>query len=1094
MLSFIYRNQPKLWLSIVPLGLAIVLIPFSLNLMTYNATGLIIWLVALLLYSAGQSLAGLLSNGLWTGYLSAALVVTWMSLGLFEALWVLILGTLLGCRLRLASSKQSFSALLYELLGRIVIGGIGVLLGWGLWRMAGNQTPVVNLDEPVRFVQAFFAVMANWASMHLLGTWLTGVSPRHRLQQIRTGVFLDFLLQLVALGTSSIVYRAGVVPYLLMMGLILSQAFRHRQLLSARQSLLRRFNEMATLNERSQEVMFSVSRDESLKAACGIARDISQAHSVAIFINSTGDNLLRLAASVNIPPQVHLDDFPTQRHGTHTQVRIIEDVRHGADETLRQHADVLATRWYAEVPLRSGGINNGMISLYHPEPLVLVPQQIKLLEMLSAQVVAALDNNALLNTLEMFASEQAQLVHLSRISGSSLDLERVLEDVSKVLCQMSSASGLLIALQDEQERYSIYLMNPTETHIRHLNLSDLHEQPELARVFAQNNTNILQHFRHELTMPHLLDDWIPTIESIVSAPLVVNQSIIGVALVLYSFPYTLNDNDVRLLEMAMYQVAAQVLNASNYARTQREANRRLHQLTLIEDIAKQIAQTLDVHRVIESVLSSALQATEADFAGLGVIDGEGMLVISREGRIEASRLETVHVHRLLGIMGEVMRTGESILTPDNSQHPAYLPVGTRTYRSSLVVPLKVGSQVIGALNVESVQPAHFTPEYASFLRSLAGHAAVTMDNVKLLEALQNSSERLSAILNATRDGIILLGDAGTIQMANLASQQLLGFPILDYLSRPLEQAVRACVQEQDERYQLIQHSQNPSDEQVQILSFIDGDLERSLSAVFLPVRRNELDDLGRLLVLRDVTQEKRLEADRRLLQRAIVHDLLNPLQVIIYSFGILESDERIPMDETNVYAFSRGMDAIQRLKNLANTILDVEKGISLNLVQTRVSAILKEAVNLTSIGVEDVNNRVETALMADYVLECDADLLTRVFVNLINNANKFIPKDQQGIIRITCLDEGEGWVRMRVSDTGPGIPEDMREEIFKEFRQIEGRLPISGKGGWGIGLTFCKMAVEAHQGRIWVEPNGTDLSGACFAFRLPVLHREALNS
>jgi len=73
---------------------------------------------------------------------------------------------------------------------------------------------------------------------------------------------------------------------------------------------------------------------------------------------------------------------------------------------------------------------------------------------------------------------------------------------------------------------------------------------------------------------------------------------------------------------------------------------------------------------------------------------------------------------------------------------------------------------------------------------------------------------------------------------------------------------------------------------------------------------------------------------------------------------------------------------------------------------------------------------------------------------------------------------------MAVADSGPGIPPTERERIFERFRQMRDRIPVRGGKGNGLGLTFCRLAVEAHGGRIWVEPN-SPLPGACFAFTLP---------
>ena len=115
----------------------------------------------------------------------------------------------------------------------------------------------------------------------------------------------------------------------------------------------------------------------------------------------------------------------------------------------------------------------------------------------------------------------------------------------------------------------------------------------------------------------------------------------------------------------------------------------------------------------------------------------------------------------------------------------------------------------------------------------------------------------------------------------------------------------------------------------------------------------------------------------------------------------------------------------------------------------------------------------------------DNNLIRRVIMNLMHNAFKFTPENRQILIRMDNEADQAAYVRVLLADTGPGIPEIERERIFGQFVQIKGRKPRAGGKGMGLGLNFCKLAVEAHGGHIWVEPE-SPLSGACFAFILPV--------
>jgi signal transduction histidine kinase len=118
-------------------------------------------------------------------------------------------------------------------------------------------------------------------------------------------------------------------------------------------------------------------------------------------------------------------------------------------------------------------------------------------------------------------------------------------------------------------------------------------------------------------------------------------------------------------------------------------------------------------------------------------------------------------------------------------------------------------------------------------------------------------------------------------------------------------------------------------------------------------------------------------------------------------------------------------------------------------------------------------------------LNIDAEKIERVLLNLVDNAIKFTPAN--GYVSISAHEPGkmgaeDNFVRVEVCDTGPGVPGQHKERLFDRFAQIDGQR--GQRRGTGLGLTFCKLAVEAHGGQIWIEDNPQ--GGAIFAFTLPV--------
>jgi signal transduction histidine kinase len=108
----------------------------------------------------------------------------------------------------------------------------------------------------------------------------------------------------------------------------------------------------------------------------------------------------------------------------------------------------------------------------------------------------------------------------------------------------------------------------------------------------------------------------------------------------------------------------------------------------------------------------------------------------------------------------------------------------------------------------------------------------------------------------------------------------------------------------------------------------------------------------------------------------------------------------------------------------------------------------------------------------------DIDMITRVVINLTENGIKYTPKGGQIWLSAKQVDN---MVEISVRDTGPGIPEEMRVRVFDKFSRVKYK---DAPKGVGLGLAFCRLAVEAHGGKIWVESDGTN--GSDFKFTLPI--------
>ena len=226
---------------------------------------------------------------------------------------------------------------------------------------------------------------------------------------------------------------------------------------------------------------------------------------------------------------------------------------------------------------------------------------------------------------------------------------------------------------------------------------------------------------------------------------------------------------------------------------------------------------------------------------------------------------------------------------------------------------------------------------------------------------------------------------------------------------------------------------------------------------------------------------KKLEGMRDSLTHMIVHDLRSPLQGILMSMELLASDEmRASVDVRDTS--TRGLRSAQSLMQIINTLLDVNKLEAGEMKLQCATGSLDEAVKaaLESLGAL-VRDRVVNVEQPDgnVIASFDQEIMTRVVANLVANALKFTPKPGEVTVRIS---RSRGGPTTEVIDKGPGIPPEYRDRIFEKFGQVDG--PKSRKmPGTGLGLAFCKLALDAHGGRIGVE--SVVREGSTFWFALP---------
>lgn len=203
----------------------------------------------------------------------------------------------------------------------------------------------------------------------------------------------------------------------------------------------------------------------------------------------------------------------------------------------------------------------------------------------------------------------------------------------------------------------------------------------------------------------------------------------------------------------------------------------------------------------------------------------------------------------------------------------------------------------------------------------------------------------------------------------------------------------------------------------------------------------------------------------------LVHDLRSPLTNIISGLETLlvTTEQNLSPEDRELVELA--LIGAHRLLTMVNSILDLRK-----LEEGKFPLYLKEFEPREAVGeaIRQVKlwarqNQVTLQVHVDpevpQKMIADRWVLIRILVNLLSNALKYTPSG--GTIAVTVTMDNS-WVHFSVADQGPGIPKEYLSTIFDRFVQVEAR-KAGAAVGTGLGLTFCKLAVEAHGGRIWIE-------------------------
>ncbi len=362
--------------------------------------------------------------------------------------------------------------------------------------------------------------------------------------------------------------------------------------------------------------------------------------------------------------------------------------------------------------------------------------------------------------------------------------------------------------------------------------------------------------------------------------------------------------------------------------------------------------------------------------------------------------------------------------------------------------------------------------FNKMVRQLKAYSDMQVD--RIIREQKNTE----AILFSTEDGIVMIDDAASVQLANRKARSLMGVgqdsviegrQLLDIIG---DANVREAVSE------VLNSRRENFVKEIEISLEHSRRFFKCFSAPIVAPGKGAR--LGTLLAFYDITLDKELERIKEEFLHSITHDLRNPMGAVKGFVEFMLKEIPGPVNEAQRRMLVSIDRASFRLLGMINNILDIAKmeagKMELKLAPVNVSETAKRIVEL----LESLGQRKKIKFLLEtpgpITVEADGVMLERMFTNLIGNAVKFAPEN--GIITVH-LEEDDKKLTAYVGDNGDGVPLEYLDKIFEKFEQVKGQKA----GGTGLGLTICKHIASAHLGKIWVESEIG--KGAKFIFTVP---------
>jgi two-component system, NtrC family, sensor histidine kinase KinB len=568
-------------------------------------------------------------------------------------------------------------------------------------------------------------------------------------------------------------------------------------------------------------------------------------------------------------------------------------------------------------------------------------------------------------------------------------------------------------------------------------------------------------------------------KSSLCVPLLAREKLVGVLTLVHPVPGAYTPENLELMQAIADQAGVTIMNARLFSESRRQAR----VMTALAEGAVSMNASLRIEETLERILAQARQALQVETAALGLIsESSGEIVFRAAIGDHAERIKGKSIRAKGGVAGKVALEGRGLIIPIVTAETLLADAEQLEGRVRMMAcaPIHAQGKVIGVLEVFNPIVKSFDDDALLLLTGLGSLGGTVIQNAQLYERLDATRRRYRDLFEDSIDPIVITDLDGHIQEANTRAAALAGYSSEELSQFLIEQLHDVEFQKTGRKFELIGSST------VTYESILFNRLGEK-HPIEVHARKVFFDENESIQwILRDIMARKDLDALREDLAAMIYHDLRSPLANILSSIDMLDELIAVENRENGDTMLQIARHSIDRIQRLISSLLDLnrlEQNQPLGEKQSiAISKLANEAADAVKRIADGRHQKLSVNLPTNLpAVLVDVDMIRRVLINLLENAAKYSPIN--GSIEISAQ-AAPGRVQITVQDDGPGIPESERERIFDKFTRLKKQ---SGPDGLGVGLAFCKLAIQGHGGKIWVE--SAPKQGSRFIFTLPTIEQ-----